>query len=371
MLSFSFRARTLKGKLITDRIEAKTVDEAWSLLEQQGYKAIELLDEEISAIDLDNADSIRRLVFSAKEEQAMRAQKSLLVKIVWKFCRVGNVVIWLPLLIWLLYAVLSGSSRADIVLPADLLIVYLLWFVWANIPGIMYNQALEASVWCRWREVEQWMRRSQRWKDWFKTPFPEHEMLFRLATAEAGQGRLAEALRRVAPLETDSSLASGFYYMRLASVFFARKDFQQAEKCQRKAHSLNPSASNIIDLANTLIRHSGNLAEAQALLDEIDVNKLSPSGKAFFYYGRGVLALETQQPEQACQYLEEVFSLSRNMGLPLVQSLILDTRAYYGLALVAIGEPLLAKKHFEAARPLLVAQGDTELLARCNIANSQ
>lgn len=367
MLSFGFRAKTKDGKTITDRINAHTVTEAWSLLEQQGYQEIELLDDENSAIKLNNDASMRRLVFSAQEEQTLRQQPSIFSKTVWLFFRSRNVMIWLPLLIWLVYNIESDAERADIVLVIDLLVVYLLWFVWANIPSVMYDRALHACAWCRWREAEQWMRRLQTWKARFKIPFPEHELLFRLATAEAGQGRLSEGLQRVACLKTDTSLAAGFYDSRLASLYLVSKDFQQAAQCQREAYQLNPSASTAIDLAITLARWLKDYSAAQVLMDEVDEHKIPEMVKIFAYYCRAIIALETEQPQQACQHLESFFVLERvYKGSPLLQGLFLDAHAHYALALVASGKADMAEKHFQIAQPMLIARDDTELMARCD-----
>jgi tetratricopeptide (TPR) repeat protein len=391
MFAFSFRAKTQNDKVIIDRINAESVEEAWSILEGQGYTAIELLDNEITAIKLDDENSPLRLQFSAEKALAMQAQKSIVLKLVRKFFSFPYISILLVLLSGFIYlysnnfldeyGLLFRTSEGDmrwelvykfILLSKDfyvylviLLAGYLLWFAKMVMPMVMYNQALEANAWCRWREVEYWMRRLQKWKDRFKISFPEHELLFRLATAEAGQGRLNEALQRVAHLETDSSLIPGFYYCRLASLFLVTRDFRQALDCQRKAFEINPSSTNTISLAHTLAQRFGDYSAAQALLDEVNDKKLPLMEKLFACYVRGIIALETGHPNQSCQYLEEVFSLGDNFGLPLMQGMLLEVSAYYALALVAMGKAEIAEKHFKRAYPMLIVQDETELLARC------
>jgi tetratricopeptide (TPR) repeat protein len=252
-----------------------------------------------------------------------------------------------------------------------LVVVHLLWFATMVMPMVMYNQALETNAWCQWRESERWMRLLQYWKKQFKIPFPEHELLFRLATAEAAQGRLDDALRRVAHLETDSSLAVGFYYSRLASLFLVTKNFQQALDCERKALEKNPSTANKIELALTLTQRFKDYSTAQALLDEDNDKKLPQIEKLFAYYVRGIITLETGNPKQACRYLEEVFSLGRTIGTPTMQGMLLNVSAYYALALVAVGNTRIAEKHFKRAYPMLIAQSETELLARCDRASKK
>lgn len=392
MLSFSFRAKTKNGKVIIDRINAESVEEAWSILERQGYMAIELLDNEITAIKLNDENSRLRVQFSAEKALSMQAQKSIVLKLIKKFFSfpyISILLIWLSGFIYfyttnfldeydLLFRTSEGDIRWELVYKFILLskdfyvyliivvVGYLLWFTKQVLPMVMYNQALEASAWCRWREVEQWMRRLQRWKNSFKIPFPDHELLFRLATAEAGQGRLAEALHRVAHLETDSSLIPGFYHCRLASLFLVNRDFQQALDCQRKAFAINPSSTNTISLAHTLAQRFADYSTAQALLDELNDKKLSLMEKLFACYVRGIIALETGHPNQTCQYLQKVFSLGDNFGLPLMQGMLLEVHAYYALALVAMGKAEIAEKHFKLAYPMLITQGEAELIARCD-----
>ncbi len=392
MLSFSFRAKTQNGKIIIDRINAETVEEAWLILERKGYTAIELLDNEITAIKLNDENSRLRLQFSAEKALAMQAQKSIVLKLVRKFFSFPYISILLILLSGFIYlyttsfldeyGLLFRTSAGDIrwelvykfiLLSKDfyvyliiLVVGYLLWFAKMVMPMVMYNQALEASAWCRWREVEHWMRRLQYWKNRFKIPFPEHELLFRLATAEAAQGRLDEALQRVAHLETDSSLIPGFYHCRLASLFLVTRNFRQALDYQRKAFEINPSSTNTISLAHTLAQRFGDYSAAQALLDDVNDKKLPLMEKLFACYVRGIIALETGHPNQACQYLEEVFSLGRNFGLPLMQGMLLEVSAYYALALVAIGKAEIAEKHFKRAYPMLITQGEAEFIARCD-----
>jgi tetratricopeptide (TPR) repeat protein len=250
-----------------------------------------------------------------------------------------------------------------------LVVVHLLWFAKMVMPMVMFNQALEACAWCRWRELETWIRRIIVWKAKTNkfTGFPsEYNLQYFLAKAVAGQGRLDDALQNFSRFKNDPSLPPRTYYGLLASLFMMTKDYQKALNCQRKALEIDPLASSKIDLAFTLAQRFKDYPASQALLNEVDGKKLSTSEKVFFYYARSIIALETGNPKQACQYLEEVFSLGRNFGLPTMQGMLLEANAYYALALVAVGEAKTAEKHFKRAYPMLVAQGETELIARCD-----
>jgi hypothetical protein len=371
-LSLGFSATAPDGSVVTDRIEAVSTEGAWSALEQRGYTHITLHDNEHSAIKLDDAASRRRLVFSAAEEQAMRRTAGPVRKVLNSFLNKNNVFIWLPLLAWLGYqsSAQGFPSRATTV-PAALLATFLIWFAWATVPGILYNLALEASAWHRWQEAERYMRIIAKWKSWFKIPFPDHEIRFRTATAEAGQGRLEDALAHVAPLEHDTSLAPGFYHARLSAVYFAAGNFAKVALCQHEARKRSPTPSSAIDLATTLARRLGNARAAQALLADVDVEKQPALVKAFVQYCKGVIAVGSGDAAGACDMLADCLALTRSFaGNPLMQGLVLDARAYYGLALAASGRGEEAAAHLKAARPMLVAREDTTLLAQCDAALS-
>lgn len=87
--------------------------------------------------------------------------------------------------------------------------------------------------------------------------------------------------------------------------------------------------------------------------------------KLFACLVRGIIALETGHSALAYKHLDTFFSLGRNFWTPTMQRMQLETNAYYGLALVAIGNAETAEKHFKLAYPILIANGETDIIARC------
>ena len=373
MYSFAYKSISRSGESVTSRIEAESAADAWEQLQKQGCTNIEMLDDENSAIKLDDQASIQRLNFSASQEFGLRRQNSLSGRIFWSFRQTANVMIWAPLLFWLVYSGVKNDWVGSVMLwPSILLMAYLAWFVWATIPSVLYWQAQEASAWCRWSEVERWMQWLARWKRWFNIPFPEHEMLFRTATAMAGQGRLNEALKLVEGMESDTGLATGFYQTRLASLFFAAKDFKRAAQLQQEARTLNPSASSTIDLAFTMAKWIGDFKTAKSLFDEVDIEKIHPLAKIFVFYGRGMIALNEKTYDVACRNLEEALEIGKNhFSTPLLKSVMAGALAHYGLGLAGLGKLNDARRFFELAQPLLVACKDTQLLNQCAAVQSK
>ncbi len=365
-LAFAFKAIDRDGHAVTERVQAQSEQDALQKLAQGGYRDVQLLDLQGSAVKLDDARSAARLKFTAQQELDLRRQKGLLNRLAWLFAQ--NVLIWGPLVAWLVWAIWRhGPGSRQALWPCLALIAFLLRFCWAVVPTVLYNRALEASVWCRWNEVLRIMNALTVWKQWFKkTPFPQHELLFRSATALAGLGQLDAAMVKVGPLQQDASLRVGFYAMRCASIFAAARDYQRVAQCQRQAHALAPSVTTAIDLATTLARRLGAEDEATALLDGVDVSKLAPAAQVFAYYARGIIAVNQSNPQVAMDWLTRSLSIAKaNVGSPLMTGIILDARAHCALALAALGDMDTARAEFNAARPMLEAKRDQDMLQRC------
>jgi tetratricopeptide (TPR) repeat protein len=373
MFSFNYKATSTSGETFTSRVEAKSAADAWEQLQKNGYSEIEVLDDEYSAIKLDDNASVQRLKMSAKVELSLRQQDTLGGRILWSLRQSRNVMIWLPLLLGFVYYLFNKESTStDVAIYGSLLLVYLAWFVWATIPSVLYWQAQEASAWYRWGEVERWMQWLARWKRWFNIPFSEHELLFRTATAMAGQGRLDEALRLVEGLAENTELAPGFYQTRLASLFFAAKNYTRAAQLQQEARTINPSASATIDLAFTMAKWIGDYQTARELLDEIDIEKINPLAKIFVFYARGIVAIDLKEYDVASRFLEDALTLGKNhFGTPLMKTVMAGALAYHGLGLAGLGRLSDAKRFFDLAKPLLEACQDTQLLAQCEAAQNK
>ncbi|MFZ6656941.1 hypothetical protein [Undibacterium sp. TJN19] len=368
MFAFTFTAKDKQHAKVTDRVVATSIEDAYAQLEKAGYSEIDVLDSKETAIKLNDADSRRRLLMNAADARQLQSQTRLSIKIAMLFAH--NTKNWGPLLVWWAIATaLYGWRSTAALIPAVFFLIFVVWFFWAIVPMVLYNLALEASTWCRWAEAERIMRFFSRWKTCFKTPLPGHEIIFRLATAEAGQGRLAAGLERAAVLQNDSSLAPGFYEARLASVYFAAGDFQRAAVSQHAARKLNPGVPSTIDLATTLARRLDNPRGAERLLAEIEGAKLAQLQRIVYLYCQGVIALKTAQAAKAHDVLQEAHELiSAHGGTPLMQIFVAEIRAHLALALCACNRQVEANPHAAAALPLLKARQEKTLLAQLDAA---
>ncbi len=370
MYAFKFTAKDKQGRTVTDRVEASSIDEAYDKLEKQAYRDIRVIDSKETAVNLDNANSRLQLRMSADHALQMQKQSSLLMRLAMLYAQ--NSGIWGPLLLWWVIATaVSGSQSVAAIIPVVLLVVHLLWFIWATIPMILYNRALDAGTWRRWAEVESTMRLIGRWKSWFKTPFAEHEIIFRIATAEAGQGRLEDALARAAVVKTDQTLAPGFYEGRLASVYFAAGKFQEVAITQQAARKINPNAANTVDLATTLVRRLDNTKAAALLMAEIADAKLSDLQRVIVMYCQGLIQLKNGDAKEAVDLLTTALELSKDFGSPNMKYFVVEIQAHLALALCACQRHDEAAPLFSASRPYLEIWKDSKLLQQCDLAQTK
>ncbi|MFZ6721675.1 hypothetical protein [Undibacterium sp. Ji49W] len=364
MFAFNFTAKNNSQTVVTDRVVAATYEEALATLQKAGYTDINMISNAATAINLNDDNSRNRLELTAAEEQQLQRQPSLLMQLAMLFAR--NASWWGPLLVlWAIATAMYGYASTAAIIPAALLLLHLLGFIWSKVPMILYNRTLEACTWNRWAEAERIMRALARWKSWFKIAIPEHEIIFRLATAEAGQGRLADGLKRAAVLKHDASLKPGFYESRLSSVYFAARDFQQVALVQHTSRKLNPGVAPSIDLATTLARHLNNFKAAELLLADIDKATLSQLERLFFFICQGVISLNTGRPELAITQLNEAYEITAAYAsMPLMQANVTEIRAHLALALCACGRQVEANPHALAAHTMLLAWQDTAMLQR-------
>ncbi|MFZ6681776.1 hypothetical protein [Undibacterium sp. Tian12W] len=369
MYAFKFTAKDSRGRVVTDRVEASSIEDAYDKLEKQAYRDIRVIDSKETAINLDNADSRLQLRLSADHALQLQKQSSLLVRLGMLYA--NNAGIWGPLLVWWAIATaVSGSHSVAALIPVLLFIVHLIWFLWATTPLVLYNRALEAGHWRRWAEVERTMHFIARWKSWFKTPFPEHEIIIRLAIAEAGQGRLEAALARAAVVKSDDTLAPGFYEGRLASIYFAAGKFQEVAITQQAARKINPSAANTVDLATTLVRRLDNTKGAALLMAEIEDAKLSDLQRVIVMYCQGLIRLKNDEAKEALDLFTQSLELSKDFGSPSMKYFVVEIQVHLALALCACQRHQEAAPLFSAARPFIEIWKDTDLLRLCDQAQA-
>ncbi|MBC3920390.1 hypothetical protein H8L32_23200 [Undibacterium sp. CY18W] len=364
MFAFNFTAKNDSQTQVTDRVVAATYEEALATLQKAGYTDINMISNAATAINLNDDNSRNRLELTAAEVQQLQRQPRLLMQLAMLFAR--NVSWWGPLLVWwAIGAAMYGFTSTAALIPAALLALHILGFIWSKVPMILYNRTLEASAWHRWTEAERIMRALARWKSWFKIAIPEHEIIFRLATAEAGQGRLADGLKRAAVLKHDASLKPGFYESKLSSLYFAARDFQQVALVQHTSRKLNPGVAPTIDLATTLARRLNNFKAAELLLADIDNANLSQLERLFFFSCQGVISLNTGRPELAITQLSEAYEITAAYAsMPLMQVNVTEIRTHLALALCACGRQVEANPHALAVHTMLLAWQDTAMLQR-------
>lgn len=368
---FSYRAQTPEGRTLSGQVTASDDAAARATLAQRGYLHIVLQESTDTAPMVHERFSRPQFNLTATEEASLRPASGLWVQLGRVGIRQG--AWWGPLAGWLVLALLFRHPLdwAHGV-PAVVLLLYALWFLWSSLPEALYRLALSTAEWGDWAASGRWLRRLMRLpRGLLSTPLPRQELDFRLAMAEAGQGRLQQALDQVDHYARDADLGPARYLARVATIHHAAGDYRGMLLRLHEAHILSPTSHSRLDLALVQVRWGQNPQAARKLLDEVDESRLEGMASLCLHYSRGLIALNTGHPKLALPHLELAMQQAcRQLDSPPMCGLLLDMRAHYALALLALGERKLAKLHLAAIRDWLKSRGDKALMRRCKQALS-
>ncbi|WP_374334411.1 hypothetical protein [Leeia sp.] len=368
---FTYRARTPEGRALSGQVTASDDAAARATLAQRGYLEIELHESTDTAPVVHERFSRPQFNLTATEEARLHPASGLWMQLGRVSLR--QVAWWGPLAGWLLLALLFRHPLdwAHGV-PAIALLGYAVWFLWSSLPEALYRLALFSAEWGDWSASGRWLRRLMRLpRGWLSTPLPRQELDFRLAMAEAGQGRLQQALDQIDHYARDAALGPARYLARVATIHHAAGDYRGMLLRLHEAHILAPTSHSRLDLALVQVRWGQNPQAARKLLDEVDESRLEGMASLCLHYSRGLIALNTGHPRLALPHLELAMQQAcRQLDSPPMCGLLLDMRAHYALALLALGERKLAKQHLSAIRDWLKAKGDKALMRRCKQALS-
>jgi hypothetical protein len=376
MANFLYSAVDARGASTTGQVTARSVDDARDALEKEGYTDIKFLTGDLEATfderlgRLNEGAPAPADILTPKQQLEARREGGVL-RTIW-FAWKANSIFWIPLFLWNGFSFLEGRpfSLWDW-LGFGLSILFLVYFVWIAIPGVVYQRLLEASMWRRGNDVRRWVKLIRTMKRLAFIPLPELELDFRLASVLAFEGRLEEALQLLKPYE-EHKCGKFLYYGRLGDVYSAARDYGKMTEMQRLAAehgSGNPAER--LDVALGLVRRHRNPREAEAILAELPPEDNSGEVVGIFtVYCRGLIAVEDRQWAVAEQRLMETINRAGPyLTNPIVDAMInSDVKAYLALALASQGLGRDARRALKEAEPLLRARGETELLDRCHTA---
>jgi tetratricopeptide (TPR) repeat protein len=357
--------RDSRGRKVTERVEAGSVDEAERALRDKGYDEIILHTDDIGA-------RYTRLGAAAK---VITPRQSLWIRDM-PAPLAGLLIValntyrrswytYLAALGVLAYRAFHGMPRG----PFDLFLI-----LYVALPAFFalgasffrgasgrYNRLMEAVSWGRWQEV---LANA----DLVGGVMPAEEVAFQKAKALAGLGRLDEALRLVEPFSNGVAMPAVNYWSRLASVYSAGRHRDEAKSAMEKALELAPHNATILaDIADSEVWLRRNPRRARELIARARDHVLSDKVQMFIIKTEGFIHLEEGRAREAREFLEQALrrAISFRHSSPLMGVIIDKIRAGLVLACAGEGDLEAARQYFQVARPRLVALRYDEQLARC------
>jgi len=223
-----------------------------------------------------------------------------------------------------------------------------------------YDQMLEALHWGRWQEVH-------RLAPALRGHIPDLELDIRIATALAGQGKLSEGLRMLAPYAELADVPKWMYYARLTEVYLAAQQPEEALKCQEQSYAIAPDNSTVaLDLAMGLLKNQVDTPRAQKLIEDVESQHLSDVVQIFVGLAKSLLYLNQGQYREAAAGFRkgEDDLLPLAVGSAPVRSAVDMSRAFRAIAMAHQGLTADAEKLFTTVRSRWEALPGNRLVER-------
>ena len=360
-------ARNAKGKKVTERLDVNSADEAVQVLRDRGYDEIVLHTSDVEA-RYTKQKAVSHFLSPSEylwfRKMPPRLAGFLLVTI--KSYQKG----WywsLAALALACVSVMAGRRGGAFEYG---LVVYLFFpLPWAFLSaqlfrgaGGRYKRLMDAVAWGRWEEV---LARA----DSVAGKVPPEEVAFQKAKALAGLGRLEEALQMVEPFADGKKIPPWLYWSRLAGVYSTGKRREESKAAMEKALEFAPdNVTLLVDKADSEVwlRHNPKLA--RELLTRARAHAISDRITPFVIKTEGLIRLEEGHAREARELLERAFekaSVFRHAS-PMMLMMLDKMHAALALACAAEGDVDTARRHYQLARPRLVALRLDDELARCD-----
>lgn len=357
--------RNAEGKKVTERVDARSADEAVKALRDRGYEEIVLHTDDAGA--LYSRQSAVAATFSPREFLMFRDLPAPLAGFLLVTVK-GYQQGWITHLAAL--AVLA--YRRSHVLPwgrfDTFAVIYLAFPVaWAFGAQFFrgaagrYKQLVEASAWGRWEEV---LARA----DAVGGGVAPEEIAFRKAQALAGLGRLDDGLRLAEPFGDGVKVPAWMYWSRVAGVYATARRREDAAAAMEKALELAPeNATVLIDVAKSEVWRRHNPRRARDLLARARSHAVSDALRPFATQVEGLIRLEEGHAREALTVLELAYKEMHAFrhASPLMGSILDQMHAPLAIACAASGDTEAARRHYRLARPRLLALKLDDEIMRC------
>jgi len=223
-----------------------------------------------------------------------------------------------------------------------------------------YQQLLKACAlgdWAAVRRLVPLLRSISR-----KMPTMDFDLDVRLASADAHDGRMAEAVAGLEPWRAQLADQPGLFECRVAAVVMAGGDMAGMLRWMGEAAAQAPGdPSRTLDHALVLAR-TGDVAQAGALLDSIDLSLLPPHGAGFEKWVRGLVQLRDNPAAGQATLAAAVADFLRLAEQPAIWTSLAFCACDHAVALNMAGQQARARRQIASVWPVLSAHAPKALL---------
>ena len=385
MGTFLWSGKDAQGNQRSERVEAENAQQARAILADRGWTDLQLIQDELGSAaasqvkaagwvregaDPQKMAELQAKLMQGKKTPGLLAQSLDSIKKEIKF-----IIIWAAILAFGIYkhrtwAIVFGAAG----IALYVLLFPVLHFVFRFFAKAQneYARLNKARVWGRWDEVLECVERLRRPDRITGVGVPEFELVRCRAQALVGLGKLDEGLAEFRKLENSPKVERWMYYSLLAAIYDVGKQFDKALEMRRKAvEEKSDTASVWIDLAYGYVRRLKKPVEARAALAHTEKLEISGLGKPYLFFLRGIILWREHKPDEARKELEKALVAFRPlMHQPLVEGLLLLTKAHLCAVEIELGNVANAKTLFREVEPYLIAHREDELLELCRAAKT-
>jgi tetratricopeptide (TPR) repeat protein len=361
-------ARSPAGKKVTERLDATSADEAVRVLRERGYDEIVLHTSDLQA-HYQSPKAVNSVV-SPRQLLWFRTMPRWLAHVLivalgvyrkgWYWNLAALALLAYRLGKWKVW----GSVETGLAVYLAFPIVFA--FVSLSFRGASgtFRKMSEAEAWGRWDEMLGLVDR-------LAGKLSAESIAFYKAKALAGLGRLDEGLRLVQPFGDGVRMPLAIYWARLAGVYSVAKRREESDAAMARAVECAPNdATVLVDRAESEVWLRHNARSARELLDRARQQAVSDLLQPFVVYTDGLIQLEEGRPREARELLEKALKKASAFrhASPLMEARLDRMHVPLVLACAAEGDLEAARRHYQNARPRLLALKRDDEIARCESA---
>jgi tetratricopeptide (TPR) repeat protein len=385
MGTFLWSGKDAQGNQRSERVEAENAQQARAILADRGWTDLQLIQDELGSAVVsqvkaaawvrEGADPQKMAELQAKLMQGKKAPGLFAQTLDSIKKEIKFIIIWAAILAFGIYkhrtwAIVFGAAG----IALYVLLFPVLHFVFRFFATAQreYARLNKARVWGRWDEVLECVERLRRPDRITGVGVPDFELVRCRAQALVGLGKLDEGLAEFRKLENSPKVERGMYYSLLAAIYDVGRQFDKALELRQKAVEEKPDTASVwIDLAYGYVRRLKRPVEARAALAHTEKLEITGLGKPYLFFLRGIILWREHKPDEARKELEQALVAFRPlMHQPLVEGLLLLTKAHLCAVEIELGNVANAKTLFGEVEPYLIAHREDELLELCRAAKT-